>query len=245
MFVGIGLSDIASAGFIYFAALVIASARLRGDIPIATAIGAGVLASIGFYTRLNNLPMAFAASAFGLSLAVTSRGWWRPKTWWPHVSWNALVGVAGVVLTAMTLFTMRTYHYTGVFSMLHGTTWGNHVLWRPGQPIGDAAAGMFSSLMMVLTFNDPPRFAIYALPLLIGAVRRRGRDDEHQGLSRRAAGARGVLSGHVFRRAGGARRGVCRPVLGSPARRRLRADRVRDRVARYEARIFSIFRSRS
>jgi len=29
---------------------------------------------------------------------------------------------------------------------------------------------MFSSLMMVLTFNDPPRFAIYALPLLIGAL---------------------------------------------------------------------------
>ena len=61
MFIGIGLSDIASAGFIYFAALV--DHRRRGfaaTIPIATAIGAGVLASIGFYTRLNNLPMAFA-----------------------------------------------------------------------------------------------------------------------------------------------------------------------------------------
>ena len=169
IFIGIGLSDIASAGFIYFAALCRLGAA-SGDIPIATAIGAGVLASIGFYTRLNNLPMAFAASAFGLSLVVTARGWWRPKTWWPHVSWSALAGVAGVIVTAMTLFTIRTYHYTGVFSMLHGTTWGNHVLYRPGQPIGDAAAGMLSSLMMVLTFNDPPRFAIYALPLLIGAL---------------------------------------------------------------------------
>lgn len=169
LFIGIGLSDIASAGFIYFAALVITSARLRGDIPVATAIGAGVLASIGFYTRLNNLPMAFASSAFGLSLAVTARGWWRPKIWWPRVSWNALAGIAGVIVIAMTLFTIRTYHYTGVLSMLHGTTWGNHVLYRPGQPIGDAAAGMLSSLMMVLTFNDPPRFAIYALPLLAGA----------------------------------------------------------------------------
>ena len=28
---------------------------------------------------------------------------------------------------------------------------------------------MISSLMMVLTFNDPPRFAWYALPLLTGA----------------------------------------------------------------------------
>lgn len=170
MFIGIGLSEIASAGFIYLAALVIASARLRGHIPLPVAIGAGLLASIGFYTRLNNLPMAFAASAFGLSLALPSGGWWRARTWWPHVSWNALFGVAGVVLTAMTLFTLRTYHYTGVFSMLHGTTWGNHVLWRPGQPFSEAASGMLSSLMMVLTFNDPPRFALYSLPLLIGAV---------------------------------------------------------------------------
>jgi hypothetical protein len=29
---------------------------------------------------------------------------------------------------------------------------------------------MWSSLMMVLTFNDPPRLAWYALPLLIGAM---------------------------------------------------------------------------
>jgi hypothetical protein len=170
LFIGLGLSDIASAGFIYLAALVILSARRRGEIPIATALGAGVLASIGFYTRLNNLPMAFASSAFGLSLAVTVRGWWRPKHWWPQVSWNALFGVAGVILIAMTGFTLRTYHYTGVFSMLHGTTWGNHVLWRPGQPLSETAAGMFSSLMMVLTFNDPPRFAFYAVPLLFGAI---------------------------------------------------------------------------
>ncbi|MBY0496113.1 MAG: glycosyltransferase family 39 protein [Cyanobacteria bacterium] len=170
IFIGIGLSDIASAGFIYLAALVILSARQRGNISIGTAIGAGVLAAIGFYTRLNNLPMAFASSAFGLSLAVPSRQWWRRQNWWPSVSWNSLFGVAAVILFAMLLFTIRTYHYTGVFSMLHGTTWGNHVLWRAGQPIADNVSGMISSLMMVLTFNDPPRFAIYALPLLIGAA---------------------------------------------------------------------------
>jgi hypothetical protein len=169
-FVGIGLSDIASAGFIYCAALVLVSARQRGAVPLSTAVGAGALAAIGFYTRLNNLPMALATSAFGLSLAMTARGWWRPKRWLPQVSWPALFGVAGVILLAMLLFTMRTYYYTGVFSMLHGTTWGSHALWRPGQPLGDAAAGMFSSLMMVLTFNDPPRFAVYAIPLLFGAL---------------------------------------------------------------------------
>ncbi len=197
--------------------------------------------------------MAFASAAFGLSLAVPSRGWWRAKTWWPHVSWNALFGVAGVILAAMMLFTLRTYHYTGVFSMLHGTTWGNHVLWRPGQPLSEAAAGMFSSLMMVLTFNDPPRFAIYALPLL---VRRRSSSWRRWQASSRFATCRWRsprFSWWHVRGAGGEGRRLCRPVLGAPARRRLRVDRVRHRVAGRDApvystwrsRIFSIFRSRS
>jgi len=54
--------------------------------------------------------------------------------------------------------------------VLHGTTWRNHALWDSGLPLPQVLAAMWSSLMMVLTFNDPPRFAWYALPLLIGAV---------------------------------------------------------------------------
>ena len=171
LFIGIGLSDIASAGFIYLAALVLSVGaasrrRFRSRPRLAPACWRRSVSTRGSTTCRWRSPSA----AFGLSLAVTARGWWRPKQWWPHVSWNALFGVAGVILIAMTLFTLRTYHYTGVFSMLHGTTWGNHVLWRPGQPLSDTAAGMLSSLMMVLTFNDPPRFALYALPLLFGAI---------------------------------------------------------------------------
>lgn len=170
MFIGIGLSDIASAGFIYLSALVIASARLRGDVRIATAIGAGLLGAIGFYTRLNNLPMALAVSAFAIPLTITTSGWWRVTPWWSHVSWKAVAGIASTIAFAALLFTMRTYHYTGVFSFFHGTTWGNHALWRSGQSLDQNLSAMLSSLMMVLTFNDPPRFAWYALPLLIGAA---------------------------------------------------------------------------
>ncbi len=170
MFIGIGLSDIASAGFIYLAALVLMSARLRGEVPIATAIGAGALAAIGFYTRLNNLPMACAASGFALSLLVPAGEWVRVRSWAAQVSWRAAAGALGAIALALLLFAMRTYHYTGVFSILHGTTWRNHALWQAGQPLSHIAAAMWSSLMMVLTFNDPPRFAWYALPLLFGAV---------------------------------------------------------------------------
>jgi hypothetical protein len=77
LFIGPGLSDIASAGFIYLAALVLCRRGFAAIFRSRPRSGAGVLASIGFYTRLNNLPMAFASSAFGLSLAVTARGWWR------------------------------------------------------------------------------------------------------------------------------------------------------------------------
>ena len=54
--------------------------------------------------------------------------------------------------------------------MLHGTTWGNHVVWRSGHSVAENLGGMLSSLMMVLTFNDPPRFALYAVPSLFGAI---------------------------------------------------------------------------
>jgi hypothetical protein len=164
MFVGIGLSDIASAGFIYLAALIIAASRLRGEVSVAAALGAGVLASIGFYTRLNNITMAAATAAFALPLTIPAGALWRPRQWLPQVSWKAVAGVASMIALALVLFAARTYYYTGVFSVLHGTTWRNHALWEQGP------AAMLSSLMMVLTFNDPPRFAWYALPLLIGAL---------------------------------------------------------------------------
>jgi len=167
---GVGLSDTASAGFIYVAALIIASARVRGEVKLSTAIGAGVLAAVGFLTRLNNLPIAAAAAAFGLSLTVPSSEWWRPRVWRQQMSWNSVAGVAGVLASALLLFSWRTYHYTGVFSFLHGTTWRNHALWQADHPATENIAAMASSLLMVLTFDDPPRFAWYAVPLLFAGV---------------------------------------------------------------------------
>lgn len=164
MFIGIGLSDIASAGFIYLAALIVIAARERGDVTVPAAVAAGLLASIGFYTRLNNIIMAAAVAAFALPLTIRAGDLWRPRSWLPQVSWTAVIGIAATMAMALLLFAARTYHYTGVFSVLHGTTWRNHALWEAGP------AAMVSSLMMVLTFNDPPQFAWYALPLLIGAV---------------------------------------------------------------------------
>jgi hypothetical protein len=128
------------------------------------AVGATVFACVGFYTRLNNITMAAATAAFALPLTMTAGELWRPTGWLPKVSWGAVAGVALTIATALVLFAARTDHYTDLFSILYGTTWRNHALWQQGP------MAMLSSLMMVLTFNDPPQFAWYALPLLIGAA---------------------------------------------------------------------------
>ena len=60
-FVGFGLSEISSAGFIYLAAFFVMRHRGARDLVVA-----GVLVVLGFYTRLNNLPMAIAVAAFAL-----------------------------------------------------------------------------------------------------------------------------------------------------------------------------------
>ena len=58
--IGGSLSEITSAGFIYLGAFMALRSR-RGS--LLWAVAAGLLASLAFYTRLNNLPMAAAESA--------------------------------------------------------------------------------------------------------------------------------------------------------------------------------------
>ena len=54
--------------------------------------------------------------------------------------------------------------------MFHGTTMAQHALWQPGLPWPEVAQRMGSSVLMVLTMNDPARFAWYAIPLIAAAI---------------------------------------------------------------------------
>jgi hypothetical protein len=163
--VGRGLSEFSSAGMICGAALLALRARngSRGF-----ALLAGLLATLGFYTRLNNLPMALAVAAFALPVRQTVGDLFHPVRWWPRASREVLLGVIGVIALGMWLFTARTWYYTGRIDMFFGTTAALNSVWQPSDGPLQALERVGSSVMMLLTMNDPPRFDVRALPVLGG-----------------------------------------------------------------------------
>ena len=164
-FWGLGLSENAGAGFIYMAALTAMNARRWQGMAAA-----GALATLGFYTRPNSLPIALAIAVFALPFTLPVRDALRPSRWLDRPTIKLAVAAIATLAVGVFLFTLRTWHYTGVFSMFHGTTMATHVLWQPGLPWPQVAERMGSSVVMVLTMNDPARFAWYALPLMAAAV---------------------------------------------------------------------------
>jgi hypothetical protein len=165
--IGYGLSEISSAGLMSMAALCAIRSRRHGTV---AAIGAGVLATLGFYTRLNNGIMAVGVALFALPLTLPMCAIIRPGTWWRRVSWRTVFGVAGMIALGLLCFAWRTYHYTGVFSVFYGTSRYIVAIWQPGMALKTYAAALAENVMMVLTVNDPPRFDVYALPVLGGAL---------------------------------------------------------------------------
>ncbi len=164
--VGFGLSEISSSGFLYLAALF----AIRGRTGRSSAIlAAGLFATLAFYTRLNNLPMAVAVGAFALPLQIPASAVFSSVPW-RTVSWKTMIGVLVTLGVGLVLFAWRTWYYTGVFSVLHGTQSGALAVWQPGMTVVEGARAMSASLLMVLTASDPPRFALHSLPLLASAV---------------------------------------------------------------------------
>ena len=163
-FVGFGLSEISSAALIYLAAFFAMRAR-RWDVMVA-----GVLVTLGFYTRLNNLPLCVAVACFALPLDLPVRVASSPSVWWPQIRWRVVIAIVVSLAVGLLLFAWRTWYYNGVFSVFYGTQRDALAVWKPGMSFPQAVAAMGSSLMMVLTASDPPQFAWHALPLLIAAV---------------------------------------------------------------------------
>jgi hypothetical protein len=69
------------------------------------------------------------------------------------------------------LFALRTWHYTGVFSVTYGLTQLKTLsLSQPGMTWAGWIEGMASSVWMVLTMNDPPSISAYSIPMVAASV---------------------------------------------------------------------------
>jgi hypothetical protein len=164
---GFGLSEISSSGFIYMAALFAMRSRGRRTL---SAIAAGLLATLGFYTRLNNGIMAFGVACFALPLTLAWSDAIDPRVWRRRVSWRTIFGVGGVIACGLLFFAWRNWFYNGVFSLFFGTQRQLRAVWQPGDPLRVVLDRLFTNLARVLTVNDPPRFDWFALPVMAGAL---------------------------------------------------------------------------
>jgi hypothetical protein len=165
--IGLGLGELSSMGLLSVAAMVAWRSR-RGS--WATAIGAGILATLALYTRLNAIPMALALASFALPVRLTVRDLFRTSPWRLPIAWRTAVAIPLVVAAGLLLFAWRTWHYSGVFSILYGTSQQFLAIWQPGMSAGRALIRGVASAMMVLTVNDPAQFDWQALPVLAGAA---------------------------------------------------------------------------
>jgi hypothetical protein len=166
-YLGIGLSDISSAGLLSLAAIVALRSR-HGN--WRAAMVASILALLAFYTRLNNLPMALAVAAFALPVVVPTWLVLRLSVWRFRAAWLTAAAVCATLCAGILLFALRTWRYTGVFSFFYGTSAYRQAVWQPGMSLHAYLTALASSVMMVLTMNDPPQFDARALPIFIGAI---------------------------------------------------------------------------
>jgi hypothetical protein len=114
--------------------------------------------------------MAIAVAAFALPVALPAGSWWRVREWLPLVRWRAVIAIAVALAIGGVLFAWRTWYYTGVFGVFHGTQREFLAVWKPGMTASDAVSAMISSVMMVLTGQDPPRLALHSAPLVAGGL---------------------------------------------------------------------------
>ena len=166
VFIGRGLSEISSAAFLYLAALLVIDARTSRSSPLLVA--AGILAVLGTWTRENNLPMALAVAIFAWPLAVPAIVMWQPRQWFANVWRPPLLAIPLSLVIGMSLFALRTWYYTGHFTSGLETRINRSAVWQPGMSWPDGFSSMFSSVMMIATTTDPPRFHNGALPILAG-----------------------------------------------------------------------------
>lgn len=166
-FVGRGLSEIAAAGFAFFATLAIVRAGRRPEVAAA----AGILAVLMFYARLNQLVFAVFLAALWLPLDVPS-SWRRLSRAIGAINLRPVVIYLGMFAVGVGLFALRTWWYSGVFSLLYGTSLKNNDTGLRWSTLGSTIVWkrIAHSLGALVWMNDPPAPDPRALLVVAGAV---------------------------------------------------------------------------
>ncbi len=167
-FVGRGLSEIAAAGCAFLAMSFLLRARL-GRAP--SAIAAGALALLMFYTRLNYLIFAACLPVLLLPLRTCAsvpdvrRGLRVVRT-------GAASLYGAVFTTGILLFMTRTWWYTGVFGLLYGTSLKNNDTGLRVSTLGSGAmwGRVAHSLGALVWMNEPPHVDPRAALVVIGTI---------------------------------------------------------------------------
>jgi len=166
-FVGRGLSEIAAAGLAFAAAFLLMRARLGR---IRTAAAAGALAILTFYARVNHLVFAVSLIALLLPLSVSADAR-AIAAGLRRVRLTAAAAYLAVFTAGVALFAARTWWYTGVFSLVYGTSLKNNDTGLRLSTIASAAPWrkVAHSLSALVWMNEPPRPDLRSL-LVAGGV---------------------------------------------------------------------------
>jgi hypothetical protein len=166
-FVGRGLSEIAAAGFGFLAALTI----LRSGGRPAAAAGAGVLAVLMFYTRLNHLIFGVAVVALMLPPVVPAL-WRRGSAAMRQLDPRPALAYVTAFAAGVVLFALRTWWFTGVFSLVYGTSLKNNDTGLRLSTIGspDVWTKIAHGLGCLVWMNEPPSPDPRALLVVAGVV---------------------------------------------------------------------------
>lgn len=167
--IGRGLSEISAVGFAYLGAICLLRCRSK---QWGWSVAAAVCATLAFYTRLNHLPFVLSLAALLLPIRFPAGGWLSVYAIARRFSAGALVVFLGGVTLGVVLFAMRTWYYTGVFSVFYGTSkqflstgLGVSTVLSPV-----AWARAIESVWVVATGSDPPSLRIRRIPVTAGVV---------------------------------------------------------------------------
>jgi hypothetical protein len=166
--IGRGLSEISAAGLGFGTAFLLLDAA---DSRPAVALAAGLCATLMFYARLNHLPFALALAALLVPLTTPSAiGAVRDGIGRVPRACAAMYG--GVLAAGVALFATRTWWYTGIFSVLYGTSLKNNDTGLRLTTIAMAEPWrrVAHSLSALVWMNEPPRPDVRSLAVAIGVL---------------------------------------------------------------------------